>query len=72
MLQECERETYYVQRGMIVFTISQGLCSTAPDHKQRKQIKDPNRLPHFATHYLPPLDRDADMREAYGFFADRL
>lgn len=75
VLQQYERETYYDQRGMIVFTTNRGLAGVGLDRKQWEEIQHAQPgtpLPPFATAFLPPFDRcdrETDMRGAHTFFA---
>ena len=82
VLQQYERETYYDQRGKIAFTVNKGLSGVGVSRKQWNEIKDAkagDALPEWAKDqtgaFLPPFDRcdrEADMRQAYAHFAERL
>ncbi len=74
VLQQYERETFYDQRGRIVFTVNRGLPGVGLTRKQWEEVKhaqpgDP--LPDFATAYAPPFercDREEDMSLSYRQF----
>lgn len=78
VLQQYERDTYYDQRGKIVFTNNKGLSGVGLDRKSWDQIKHAlpgTPLPEFAHDpsgpYLPPFhrqDREQDLSEAYLHF----
>jgi hypothetical protein len=82
VLQEYERETFYDQRGKIVFTVSKGLSDVGLPRKQWNEIKDAkvgDELPNFAYDaggaFVPPFDRcdrEEDMAQAYRHFANLL
>lgn len=82
VLQQYERETYYDQRGKIVFTTNRGLAGVGLERKQWEQIKDApagSKLPDWARDaggpFVPPFDtcdREADMAEAYRHFEKAL
>ncbi len=82
ILQQYERETFYDQRGKIIFTVSMGLSGVGLDRKQWELIKDAKKgekLPEWAVDaggaYEPPFDRcdrEADMAQAYAYFAEQL
>ena len=82
VLQQYERETYYDQRGKIVFTVNKGLSGVGVSRKEWNEIKDAqagDALPEWAKDqtgaFVPPFDRcdrEADMRQAYAHFAERL
>ena len=78
VLRMYERETYYDQRGMIIFTTNRGLSGVGLDRKQFEEIKTTQRgdpLPDYATNYIPPFtrcDREQDMTQAYETFQKRL
>ncbi len=77
-LQDYERDTYYDQRGKVVFTVNRGLSGVGLDRRQWGEIKSAqmaDALPDWARDatgpYEPPFDRcdrQADMREAYAHF----
>jgi len=78
VLQQYERETFYDQRGKIVFTVNKGLSGVGLDRKQWTEIQHARAgdgLPDWAVDqtgaFVPPFDRcdrEADMRQAYGHF----
>ncbi len=78
VLQQYERETFYDQRGRIVFTVNRGLPGVGLDRKQWEEVKhtqagDP--LPDHASAYTPPFDRcdrEEDMSMAYEHFRNLL
>jgi hypothetical protein len=82
VLQQYERETYYDQRGKIVFTVNRGLSGVGLDRKQFEAIaeaKAGDELPDYAHDqqgpFEPPFEtceREADMSRAYEFFRQRL
>jgi hypothetical protein len=82
ILQQYERETYYDQRGKIVFTTNRGLAGVGLDREQWEQIQDAPagaELPEWARDaggpFVPPFDscdREADMAQAYRYFAEKL
>lgn len=82
VLQQYERETYYDQRGKIVFTTNRGLAGVGLDRKQWEQVQEAAagaRLPAWARDaggpFVPPFDacdREADMAQAYAYFAREL
>lgn len=82
VLQQYERETYYDQRGKIVFTTNRGLSGVGVTRKEWEQIEHAqagDKLPAFAKDaggaFVPPFDscdREADMAQAYHYFADKL
>jgi hypothetical protein len=82
VLQQYERETYYDQRGKIVFTVNRGLAGVGLERKQFEPIassKAGEALPDYAHDqqgpFEPPFetrDREADMSRAYEFFRERL
>jgi hypothetical protein len=77
VLQQYERDTFYDQRGMIVFTANRGLSGVGLDRKQWEEIRDAKageKLPAWAKEYVAPFDgcdREADMAEAYGWFGGK-
>jgi hypothetical protein len=85
VLQENERETFYDQRGKIVFTVSKGLVWVGVDRKQWTELKDAQAgdelkasWPAWARDaqgpYVPPFtrcDRVQDMATAYREFQRR-
>lgn len=82
VLQQYERETYYDQRGKIVFTTNRGLSGVGVTRKEWEQVQHAqagDALPDFAKDaggpFVPPFDscdREADMAQAYHHFADNL
>ncbi len=82
VLQQYERETYYDQRGKIVFTTNRGLSGVGVTRKEWEQIQHAqagDKLPPWAKDaggpFVPPFDscdREADMAQAYYYFADKL
>jgi hypothetical protein len=82
VLQQYERETYYDQRGKIVFTTNRGLSGVGLGRKQWEKVQNapagsqlPDRAHDAGGPFIPPLDscdREADMAQAYHRFADRL
>lgn len=82
VLQQYERETYYDQRGKIVFTANRGLSGVGLERKQWEEIQDASagtKLPTWAHDaggsFVPPFDssdREADMAQAYRHFAQQL
>lgn len=82
VLQQYERETYYDQRGKIVFTTNRGLSGVGLDRKQWEEIQDAPAgasLPDWAHDaqgpFVPPFDscdREADMAQAYRYFQNKL
>lgn len=80
VLQRYERETFYDQRGKIVFTTNRGLAGTGLKRKAWTQIMHAGaleRLPSWARDrqgpFIPPFDRcdrKADMTQAFAFFSD--
>jgi len=78
VLRQYENETFYDQRGKIVFTVSKGLTGVGLNRKEWEQVRhaqEGEALPDFAEGYLPPFDpcdREADMRQAYSFFQAQL
>ena len=82
VLQQYERETWYDQRGKIVFTVNRGLSGVGLERKQFEPIADAKagaKLPDYAFDqqgpFVPPFDtcsREADMARAYEFFRERL
>lgn len=79
VLQQYERETFYDQRGKIVFTVNKGLSDVGLTRGQWNEVKDANagdELPDFAHDaggkFVPPFDscdREQDMAQAYQHFA---
>lgn len=73
VLQQYERETFYDQRGRIVFTVNRGLPGVGLTRQQWEEVKhaqpgDP--LPDYASIYIPPFDRcdrEDDMARAYDY-----
>ncbi len=81
VLREYEKNTWYDQRGRIAFTTNRGLTGVGLDRKDfefwQSCLKEGKSLPKdFDTQGLQPpfelRDREADMRTAYTFFADKL
>ncbi|MEO7034253.1 MAG: hypothetical protein ABI548_10205 [Polyangiaceae bacterium] len=82
VLQQYERETYYDQRGKIVFTTNRGLSGVGLDRKQWEEVQNAlagSKLPEWAHDaggpFMPPFDscdREADMAQAYHHFARKL
>ena len=78
VLQMYERETFYDQRGKIVFTVNRGMSDVGVSRKQWEEIRQAkagDTLPEWAHDqqgpFVPPFDsrdREADMREAYAHF----
>ncbi|MCB9630746.1 MAG: hypothetical protein H6721_01125 [Sandaracinus sp.] len=63
VLQQYERETFYDQRGRIVFTVNKGLPGVGLERKQWEEIRDARAgdvLPEWARDgvggYVPPFD----------------
>lgn len=82
VLQQYERETYYDQRGKIVFTTNRGLSGVGLDRKQWEEVQHAqagDKLPAWAKDaggpFIPPFDscdREADMAQAYHHFQAKL
>ena len=78
ILHRNERETFYDQRGIIVFTSNRGLSGVGLTRKQWEEVKTTqpgDELPDYATDYVPPFtrcDREEDMTLAYEVFQERL
>lgn len=82
VLQQYERETFYDQRGKIVFTANRGLTGVGVARKEWEQIQRAqggDKLPAFAKDaggpFVPPFDscdRETDMAQAYRYFQGRL
>ncbi len=82
ILQQYERETFYDQRGKIIFTVNRGLAGVGLARKEFEPIRDAkpgDTLPDYAHDqqgpFEPPFetcDREADMSRAYAFFRERL
>lgn len=82
VLQQYERETFYDQRGKIVFTVNKGLSGVGVSRAQWNEIKDAkhgDKLPDWAHDaggkFVPPFDacdREEDMSQAYRHFAQLL
>lgn len=78
VLQQYERETFYDQRGKIVFTVNRGLAGVGLTRKQWQEVQHAqagDELPEWAHDqqgpYEPPFDscdREEDMAQAYRFF----
>jgi len=47
VLQEYERETFYDQRGKIVFTVNKGLSGVGVSRAEWEEIKSPARATSF-------------------------
>lgn len=79
VLQQYERETFYDQRGKIVFTTNRGLSGVGLTRKEWEQVqnaKSGDTLPEWAKDAQGPFvapfdrcDREADMAQAYAHFA---
>jgi hypothetical protein len=79
VLQQYERETYYDQRGKIVFTVNKGLSGVGLSRKEWEQVQDAKageELPDWAHDqqgpFVPPFDkcdREHDMAQAYEHFS---
>jgi hypothetical protein len=77
--QQYERETFYDQRGKIVFTVNKGLSGVGFKRPQWDEIKDArkgDKLPDWAHDaggpFVPPFDacdREQDMAQAYQHFS---
>ncbi len=82
VLRQYEAETYYDQRGKIVFTVNRGLAGVGVTRRQWREIKEAGEgegLPGWAKDeggaFVPPFDRcdrEADMSEAYTYFEERI
>ncbi len=78
VLQQYERETFYDQRGKIVFTVNKGLTGVGLARKDWEPIRDArpgDPLPEYAHDqqgpFVPPFDkcdREHDMALAYEHF----
>ncbi|PRP91921.1 hypothetical protein ENSA7_81790 [Enhygromyxa salina] len=78
VLYQYEAETFYDQRGKIVFTVNRGLAGVGLTRKEWDEIKHAQAgevLPEWATDaqgpYEPPFDRcdrEADMAQAMAYF----
>src|SRR5690606_29605249 len=79
ILRRYERETFYDQRGKIIFTTnSKGLNGVGLDRKQWEEVQNAqagDSLPDWAHDqqgpFVPPFDscdREADMAQAYRHF----
>ena len=76
VLQQYERETFYDQRGRIVFTVNKGLPGVGLERKQWEEIRDARAgdvLPEWARDavggYVPPFDvrdRGEEWRGVFG------
>jgi hypothetical protein len=81
VLQQYERETFYDQRGKIVFTVNKGLNGVGLYRKQWTEVANAQagaKLPAFAKDaqgpFVPPFecpDRELDMALAYEVFQAR-
>jgi hypothetical protein len=81
-LQQYERETFYDQRGAVVFTINKGLTGvglTRAEWDEVKHAKSGDKVPDFARDaggpFVPPFDacdREQDMAQAYRHFGQLL
>jgi len=79
VLQQYERETFYDQRGKIVFTVNKGLTGVGLARKDWEVIRDAkpgDSLPDWAHDqqglFVPPFDkcdREQDMAQAYEHFS---
>ncbi len=81
VLREYERDTWFDANGKIAFTSSKGLVGVGLDRRSfelwQQHLRSGTGLPkHFDSKGLTPpfevRDREADMRHAYEFFAERL
>lgn len=82
VLQQYERETFYDQRGKIIFTVNKGLSGVGLTRAQWDEVKHAkagDKLPDFARDaggpFIPPFDacdREQDMAQAYRHFAQLL
>jgi len=82
VLQQYERETFYDQRGKIVFTVSKGLSDVGLSRAQWNDVrwaKKGDELSSFARDeggkFVPPFDacdREQDIIQAYEHFAKML
>jgi hypothetical protein len=78
VLQQYERETFYDQRGAVVFTTNRGQSDVGLTRQQWDEVKDVaagTKLPTFAKDFVAPFDRcdrEDDMRAAYDYFASRV
>lgn len=78
VLRMYEKETFYDQRGMIIFTTNRGLPGvglTRAEFEPIKDLKPGGILPEYAQQYVAPFDRcdrEADMTQAYHEFQRRL
>ncbi|PRP92776.1 hypothetical protein ENSA5_47460 [Enhygromyxa salina] len=82
VLRQYENETFYDQRGKIVFTVNRGLAGVGVTRKQWREIQDAQpgaALPDWAADaqgpFEPPFDRcdrEADMAQAYAYFQREL
>jgi hypothetical protein len=81
VLRDYEGDTYFDTQGRIAFTASKGLVGVGLDRKSfdawRDALRNERALPHDFDRkkFEPPFelrDREADMRAAYAYFADKL
>jgi hypothetical protein len=82
VLQQYERETFYDQRGKIVFTVNRGLSGVGVTRAQWGEIQHAqagDTLPEWAVDqqgaFVAPFDacdREADMAQAYEEFRRRI
>ncbi|MEZ4329956.1 MAG: hypothetical protein R3B40_32300 [Polyangiales bacterium] len=82
VLQQYERETFYDQRGKIVFTVNRGLSGvglTRPQWEEIRHAQAGDPLPDWAADqqgaFVAPFDscdREADMAQAYEAFRARM
>lgn len=81
VLREYEKNTWYDKNGRIAFTTNRGLTGVGRGRKQfeiwQACLKNGEALPKaFERQNLEPpfevRDREADMRTAYAYFAERL
>ncbi|HMY17912.1 MAG TPA: hypothetical protein PKA58_16425, partial [Polyangium sp.] len=81
VLREYEKNTWYDKNGRIAFTTNRGLTGVGLERKSfdiwQQSLKTGEALPKdFDRQNLEPpfevRDREADMRRAYRFFAERL
>ena len=82
VLQQYERDTFFDQRGKIVFTTNRGLSGVGLTRKQWEEVQHAtakDTLPEWAVDeqgsFVPPFDRcdrEADMAQAYHHFQSLL
>jgi hypothetical protein len=77
VLQVYDRDTWYDDRGHIVFTANRGLSGVGLERKQFEEIRRAqpgDKLPEWAREYVPPFercDREEDYAVAYRVFQER-